>query len=149
MTVEAAFLVPVALVLLLALLQPGIVLYDKMVMQAAAGQGLRLLAVSDDSMADVCKNMVLSQLEPVPDIPVFRKGEWDIDICGDETSGHARVEVSVKIEPLPLVNAPLAAAGILDEDGCIGVKVAVESQTQPDWAISQGLDPASWPGQWD
>ncbi len=45
-TVEAAFLVPVLFIVLLLLLQPGILLYDRIVMQGAAAQGCRLLATS-------------------------------------------------------------------------------------------------------
>ena len=43
-TVEAAFLLPVLFVGLLLLMQPGILLYDRLVMQAAASEGCRLLA---------------------------------------------------------------------------------------------------------
>ena len=39
---EAAFALPVLMVLLLLLIQPGIVLYDRMVMQAAAAEKLSI-----------------------------------------------------------------------------------------------------------
>ena len=45
-TIEAAFAIPLLGVLLLMLLQPGIVLYDKIVMEHAAAEGCRLLATT-------------------------------------------------------------------------------------------------------
>ena len=43
-TVEAALVIPVLFVLLLLLLQPGIVLYDRMVMRGAAAEACRPLS---------------------------------------------------------------------------------------------------------
>ncbi len=40
-TVEAAFALPVLFLLVLLLVQPGIVLYDRMVMASAAAEGCR------------------------------------------------------------------------------------------------------------
>lgn len=42
--VECAFLIPVTLLLLMLLIQPGIILYNHMVMKAAASEGCRLIA---------------------------------------------------------------------------------------------------------
>ena len=149
MTVEAAFLIPVVLLLLLILLQPGIILFDKMVMQAAAGQALRMMAVLDEDSTETCEDMVLSQLEAVPDAAVFHDGDWDVSIEGGETSANVKIEVSGELEPLPLVGGAMAAAGLLNADGHVEVSVEVESRIQPDWAVSQGLDPSSWPRHWD
>ena len=41
---EGAFAIPLVFLLLLLLLQPGILLYDRMVMNAAAAEGCRMLA---------------------------------------------------------------------------------------------------------
>lgn len=149
MCVEAAFLIPVILILLLVLLQPGIILYDKMVMQAAAGQGIRMLAVLDEDSTKSCEYMVLSQLEAIPKVPIFHKGDWKIEIEGNETTGNAKIIVSTELEPLPLMRAPLILAGTLNNKGCIEINVEVSQSTQPEWAISQGLDPQSWPKSWD
>ncbi len=48
-TVEAAFAVPVLMVLVLVLVQPGIILYDRIVMEGAAAAGCRLLATLPES----------------------------------------------------------------------------------------------------
>ena len=46
-TVESAFLIPVLFTALLLLVQPGMVLYDRMVMAAAATDACRVLAVKN------------------------------------------------------------------------------------------------------
>ena len=43
-TVEGAFLIPVILLLLMLLIQPGILLYNRVVMQSAASEGCRLIS---------------------------------------------------------------------------------------------------------
>ena len=54
-TVEAAFLIPVLLVALLLLMQPGILLYDRLVMNAAASEACRLLATKTDAAGDMAE----------------------------------------------------------------------------------------------
>lgn len=51
-TVEAAFVLPVLLGLVLFLLQPGIVLYDRVVMKSAAAEACRLLIVSGSDFGE-------------------------------------------------------------------------------------------------
>ena len=51
-TVEAAFVLPVLLGLVLFLLQPGIVLYDRVVMKSAAAEACQLLAVSGSDFGE-------------------------------------------------------------------------------------------------
>ena len=48
-TVEAAFLLPVLFVGLLLLMQPGILLYDRLVMQAAASEAVSYTHLSGSS----------------------------------------------------------------------------------------------------
>ena len=52
-TVEAAVLIPALFTALLLLLQPGILLYDRMVMQGAAAEGCRLLATKTAALGDM------------------------------------------------------------------------------------------------
>ena len=47
-SVEAAIAIPVMFLLLLLLIQPGIVLYDRLVMGNAAAEACRLLATATD-----------------------------------------------------------------------------------------------------
>ena len=68
-TVEAAFLLPVLFVGLLLLMQPGILLYDRLVMQAAASEGCRLLATKTAAagdMAESCEAFVRHRLGAIP-----------------------------------------------------------------------------------
>ena len=51
-TVEAAFLIPVLFTVLLLSVQPGMVLYDRMVMRAAASDACRLAAAKTDAVGD-------------------------------------------------------------------------------------------------
>lgn len=60
-TVEAAVALPVVFLLVLLLVQPGIVLYDRMVMAGAAAEGCRLLATSDGDAA-TCEEYVRRRL---------------------------------------------------------------------------------------
>ena len=46
-------LIPVLFTALLLLLQPGILLYDRMVMQGAAAEGCRLLATKTAALGDM------------------------------------------------------------------------------------------------
>ena len=55
-TVEAAFALPIALVLVILLVQPGILLYDRIVMQQAAAETCRLLATTPEGdPSGVCR----------------------------------------------------------------------------------------------
>ena len=68
-TVEAAVLIPVLFTALLLLLQPGILLYDRMVMQGAAAEGCRLLATKTAAQGDMdgsCEAFVRHRLGAVP-----------------------------------------------------------------------------------
>ena len=69
-TVEAAVALPVVFLLVLLLVQPGIVLYDRMVMAGAAAEGCRLLATSDGDAA-TCEEYVRRRLGAIPPLDVF------------------------------------------------------------------------------
>ena len=77
-TVEAAFLLPVLFVGLLLLMQPGILLYDRLVMQAAASEGCRLLATKTAAagdMAESCEAFVRHRLGAIPPVSCFHVHE--------------------------------------------------------------------------
>ena len=62
-TVEAAFGIPIVFLLVLLLAQPGIVLYDRMVMASAASEACRLLATGEgDEAACVDHSIVYGRL---------------------------------------------------------------------------------------
>lgn len=156
-TVEAAVLIPVLFVTLLALVQPALVLYDRVVMQAAAADACRLLVTKTDalgSMDDSVDAYVRHRLGAIPPAPCFHVHEggctWEVETEGGESSEQVSVVVRTKVRPLPLFDAAGALAGILDGDGLLTVEVRDSRPTQPIWigGTTAGLDPAGWIGAW-
>lgn len=154
-TVEAAFLLPVLLGCVLLMLQPGILLYDRMVMQGAAAAGCRVLATQPSGDPDgLCRDYVLRRLGAVPPVACFHvhDGEcsWDVELVGGESSDTVRVVVRNKVEPLPLIGFSAGLLGMTDESGALAVEVSASQSVQPAWARSTeaGTDPSSWVGAW-
>ena len=140
---EAAFALPVLMMLVLMLIQPGIVLYDRMVMQAAAAEGCRLLATSTDSlgsMDEACEAFIRHRLGSIPQQDCFHvhEGEngcsWRISLSGDESSQTVEVGISNELKPLPLLDAAAALLGLVNEDGNLVVEVSASAPAQPGWA---------------
>ncbi|WP_241963687.1 TadE/TadG family type IV pilus assembly protein [Gordonibacter sp. 28C] len=156
-TVEAAVLIPVLFVALLLLLQPGILLYDRMVMQGAAAEGCRLLATKTEALGDMdgsCEAFVRHRLGAVPPLDCFhvhRGGcSWDIELVGDEGSQTVSVTVGTDVRPLPLLDAGAALLGMTDAAGNLHVEATTSTPTQPAWVdgTETGRDPARWIGAW-
>lgn len=153
-TVEAAFCIPVLFVLLLLLVQPGIVLYDRAVMHGAAAEACRLLATRTDAAGageEAYRASVLRRLGSVPQEEHFHVHEgdacsWQIELSGDEHADVVSVRVANKIKPLPLVDMGATLLGLTDADGHLSVEVSVEARTQPAWTAESelGLDPGAW-----
>lgn len=152
-TVEAAFAIPVVFTLLLMLVQPGIVLYDRMVMRHAAAEACRLLATRSAAGGlsdEYCIDLVRRQLSAVPPHDLFHIHDtgctWDIHIEGDESSDTVRVSIANRLRLLPLFDAAGALVGIADGEGCIRLQVEEEARTQPVWAQESGvgLSPQTW-----
>ena len=154
-TVEAAFLVPVLLGGILLLAQPGILLYDRVVMESAAAAGCRLLATtSADDAAEACEDYVRRRLGAVPPHDCFHVHDggctWEISLSGDETSEEVSVVISTAVRPLPLIDFAGRALGLVDETGLLHVEVSVSMPTQPAWAseAASGRAPSEWVGAW-
>lgn len=156
-TVEAAFLIPVVFIGLLLLIQPGVILYDRIIMGAAAAEACRLLATKTDAagdMDDCSEAFVRHRLGAVPPVPCFHVHDggcsWDIVLEGDEQSETVRVVIRNEAQPLPLLDAGGVLLGIVNDAGNFEIEVAAEQRTQPAWADSAdaGRDPAGWIGAW-
>lgn len=154
-TVEAAYLVPAVFLCLLLLLQPGIILYDYAVMEAAAADGCRLLATKTDvagASRDACEAFVKRRLAAVPPQDQFHLHggacSWEIDVEGDETSEYVQVTIKNKLKLLPLIDAGGTLLGIADASGAYPLEVTSRMRTQPQWAAQSefGLSPQSWVG---
>ncbi len=154
-SVEGAFLIPVILISLLMLLQPGIVLYDRMVMNAAATEGCRLLTTrSAGESISIYEAQIKRALAAVPEQDCFHvHGEscsWQIELSGREGSKQVSVRIKNKLKFLPLFDWGGKALGILDSDGCFTMEVSSKMSGWPDWVLesSQGSSPRGWIGGW-
>lgn len=148
-TVEAAFALPVLLVLALMLLQPGILLYDRMVMANAAAEGARFLSTSQAGAQEV-EDFVRRRLGAVPPQDLFHCHDggctWRIEQSGGEGDAEARVLIFNEARPLPLIDYGAAALGLTNGAGHFEIQVEATVPTQPAWALdsSLGLDPQAW-----
>lgn len=156
-TVEAAVVIPVLFAGLLLLVQPGILLYDRIVMSATASEACRLLATKTDAagdMAESCEAFVRHRLGSVPPVACFHVHDgacsWDIGFEGDEGSQTVRVTIANEARPLPLLDAAGTLLGIVNGAGNFEIEVSAEQRTQPAWVDSAepGRDPAGWIGAW-
>lgn len=143
--------------MLLLLLQPGIILYDRTVMAGAATEGCRLLATRTDAAGageEAYREAILRSLGSIPPEPHFHVHDggctWEIDLAGCESDPEVSVAISTKVEPLPIVGAAAGLLGALDGDGLFTVEVEMTAETQADWVVESelGLDPRSWVERW-
>ena len=152
--VEAASALPVMLILMMMLVQPAIVLYDRMVMQAAAAEGCRLLATARPEDIEACEEYVLRRLGAIPQQDFFHRHDadcsWNVELVGDSSSAEVSVQIANELTLLPLINAGASALGIADGEGRMVIEVRVSSATQPSWVPGgeQGFSPAEWVGAW-
>ena len=150
-TVEASFALPIVLVLVLLLVQPGIILYDRIVMEAAAAEGCRLLATSSDMGA--VEDFIRRRLSAVPEQDLFHVHgggcTWRIEAEGGEGSSRASMTIRNEVRPVLLIDAGLRALGIVNGNGNLEIEVRASQSTQPDWAVAAGIAPADWVNSWN
>lgn len=147
-TVEAAFLLPVLLAVLGALLQPSILLYDRCAMQAAAAETCRVVATGTAGDTAV-RAFALRRLGAIPDIAAFHedgRDSWEVSWEGTG-SGEATVRIVNRARPLPLFGVLAGLRGRVDADGAIVQEVEARSSPVPQWARGSG-SPDEWIGAW-
>ncbi len=151
-TVEAAFLIPVLFIVLLMLIQPGIILYDRMVMNYAAAEGCRLLATRTDSGGmgeDRYQEIVKRHLGAIPPQDLFHMHDggcsYEIELSGNENSAVVAVKITNRVKLLPLFDAGATLAGI-SKDGTVEIKVEQTARTKAPWlgTSASGLSPDAW-----
>lgn len=156
-TVEAAVLIPVLFTALLLLLQPGILLYDRLVMQGAAAEGCRLLATKTAAQGDMgasCEAFIRHRLGAIPPHDCFHVHNegcsWDIVLTGDENSQTVSVTIGTDVRPLPLLDAGATLLGMTNAEGNLHLETTESLPTQPAWveSVEAGRDPAGWIGAW-
>ena len=157
-TVEGAFLIPVIFLLLLLLLQPGILLYDRIIMHGAAAEACRMLATtpSDSSAAaNACEQAVRRHLGAIPQQENFHCHQggcsWEIELSGNEGSQEVQARIAGRVKLLPLLDMGGTLLGISDGSGVVSISVEVSEATQDAWVAGSeyGLDPDDWVGKWE
>jgi hypothetical protein len=135
--------------LCLALLtQPMCLLYTRSVMQSAAAEGCRLLATAQSgSYQDgELEDYVRHRLQAVPQAPVFRSDDWQIEMTGSASSAEVSVAITAHARPLPLVGVVASMLGPLDPSGNVELKVEVSRPARPSW-VEGGY--SAWLATWD
>lgn len=149
-TVEAAFALPVFMLLALLLLQPGIVLYDRVVMQGAASEGCRLLATSTSSNSQTNEDYIRRRLSAIPQLDQFHVHSsgctWDISMAGDESAQSVSVQITTELKPLPLLDFGMTLLGLLNANGNLEITTSANAKARADWIASSadGTDPSGW-----
>ncbi len=148
-TIEAAFALPVLMMLMLLLLQPGIILYDRIVMEGAAAEGCRLLATTGNP-GETEEDYIRRRLSAVPEVDIFhvhaRSCTWRIELDGDERCQEVGVRISTEVQPLPLIDTAVGLFGMENGAGNLSVEVERRMQTKDAWVMESpdGADPAGW-----
>lgn len=152
-TVEAAFLLPTFLTLILLALQPVCVLYTRSIMESAAAETARLAVTSAD--ADAMRAFALRRLAAVPDVSIFHAGgplSWEVEVAragaGDGGAGAPRgVEVTISgaVRPLPVIGAFASAIGETNASGDVLLEVTVGYEGRPSWLEG---DYGEWVAMW-
>lgn len=150
-TIEAAFAIPVLMVLMLMIIQPSIILYDKVVMADAAAEGCRMLTTSSQGQGQLCEDFIRRRLSAVPQVDIFHVHttgcSWDIQLSGNQTTDVCTVSISTEVKPLPLFDIASSLTGALNERGNLTVKVDSSMDTQPSW-VDMGSGPNEWIRSW-
>lgn len=149
-TVEAAFLLPVFLMVLGLMVQPALMLYTRCVMYAAAAEGCRMLETKtvDDAAA---KAFIVRRLKMVPNADAFHMGAtsgWQIEMTGGGGIGDVSVKIVNKMRPLPLLGIAAGLYADRQQDGSLRQEVSVDGRLWPQWAQAAGTGPGSLAGAW-
>lgn len=151
-TVECAFLIPVMLLVLMLLIQPGILLYDYQVMKGAAAEGCRMLATRTDALAttESYEQVIKRHLGSIPQQENFHVHDggcsWEIALEGDEHSETVSVRIENQVKPLPFFDFASSALGLTNDAGNYVQKVEVQQKVRSDWVMASedGVDPHGW-----
>ena len=140
-TVEAAFLIPVLLTLVLLLVQPAIVLYDLIVMKSASSEACRLLSEPGSAVSGSVEDFIRRRLSAVPQIDSFHvhnsSCSWEITLVG-EGQPTSTVAIKNKIKPLPIIDIALKSLSVTTSEGELELCATSTQDIQPQWAREQG-----------
>lgn len=135
-TVEAAFMIPVLLTVVLLLIQPAIVCYDLVVMKSACAEACRLASEPGSNDEGYIQDFVKRKLSAVPQAEIFHMHDggcsWDVKVDGIG-SKTATVTVKNKLKVLPLIDVGLHAFGALGSNGELEIQSSSTQTSQPGW----------------
>ena len=155
-------MLPILFLLVLMLVQPAILLYDRVVMEDAAVEGCRLLVTYSDTAGSLsggrvtvtgdggaAEDYVRRRLGMIPQTSIFHVHDggcsYRITLDGDEGSETVSVTIENDVRLLPLLGQAASALGYAD-GGIYHQKVTAELPAKPRWA--QG-DPGDWDDIWE
>ena len=156
-SLEAALLIPLLFFSFFTLLQPGIILYDLLVMKNAAAETCRLLATKPPESSETnasYEQFAKHRLAAIPSHDLFhihkQRCSWKIELTGDETTSEVSVSISNAIRFLPLFQFGAEIMGLLDDNGNFVLSTQCSQNTKPEWILNNelGLSPRSWIEQW-
>lgn len=146
---EAAFLLPTFLTLVLLALQPVCLLYTRAVMESAAAETARIMTTTTvDDDADL-EEFARRRLAAVPNVSIFHAGgplSWDIELGRAGAGGTSSVSIAGDVKPLPVIGAFAQAMGTVNADGYVELRVDVSYRSRPSWLEG---DYDSWIASWD
>lgn len=150
-TVEAAFLLPILLAGMILALQPGILLFNRAVMEAAAADACRLLETLPPGSELMAQAYVVRRLDAVPSADSFHVGLWDVEVSGDEASETVSVRIRHAVKPLPLAGVAMRIAGFSGSDGLCWQEVSRQRNARDEWVFNSrfGPSPEEWILYWE
>ena len=152
-TIEAAFALPIVFLLLLMLMQPAIVLYDRIVMEGAAAESCRMLTTAGAAESGtIAEDFVHRRLAAIPQAPWFHVHDggcsYRISLSGGESASTVTVSIANEIQPLPLIDGAAILLGATNGAGHLEIAVECSLPTQPEWVSATGTAPAGAVGAW-
>ena len=150
-TVEAAFLIPVVFVCLLVLIQPSILLVNRLTMESAAYEGCRyaLTCVEGEGDGDAVKLFVERRLRIFPRTKVVHCPPWDIEVMRDYENHEVTIRISHALEPLPLIGSEILLWNGRQADGLYHQEVEVTKKLRGNWMSGRSEDPSGWIERWE
>lgn len=147
--VEAAFLLPTFLLLVLLALQPVCLLYTRAVMESAAAETARLMTTSELEGDEALEEFARRRLAAVPNVSIFHAGgplSWDIDLGRASAGGVSTVTIAGDVKPLPVLGAFARHMGMSRGGDAVELRVEVSYRSRPKWLEG---DYASWIAAWE
>lgn len=149
-TVEAAYLLPCFLLLVLLALQPVCLLYTRAVMESAAAETARLMITTEGDDDEACRAFALRRLAAVPDLSIFHAGgplSWEIEcVRAGGAGGTVRVTIEGHVRPLPILGAFARGFGATNAQGDVRLQAEASYEARPSWLEGSY---ETWIAQWE